>query len=160
MLVVLKIIYTTVLGIISYQDLKERKVTVLLFLLLALVGGYLFYTAQVFEVFLINTSINISFIVMLFFLVLLYVKVKMNVKISEAMGLGDVLFFLVLAISFPTVTFLVLFSCSLFFSLLLFLVVKPMLKIKTVPLAGFQALFLSLVILLNWIFNFVNLYAI
>lgn len=80
--------------------------------------------------------------------------------LKNTFGLGDFLFFIILAIGFPTATFLVLFSFSLLFSMLLFFLLKHQLKHKTVPLAGLQALFICLVFIANWFFNFSNLYII
>ena len=84
----------------------------------------------------------------------------MKKKFKEAIGIGDVCFFVIMAMSFPTLTFSILFSASLIFATLLFLILKPKMNIKTVPLAGLQALFLLLVNTFNMMFNFVNLYTI
>jgi len=83
----------------------------------------------------------------------------MKKTINEGIGLGDILFFIALAVSFPIITFLILFSLSLLFSLLLFVILKPSLKQKIAPLAGLQALFLFIILFINLTFNFVNLYA-
>jgi len=147
------------LGVITYQDFKDRKVTALLFLVLGCIGATLFYQTQFLEAFGISIGINLIFIAVLSVVLLSYIRFKMKIKVSQAMGFGDFFFFLALAVSFPTITFLVLFSCSLIFSLLLFLILKPRLKIKTVPLAGLQALFLNLIFVFNWFFNLINLYA-
>lgn len=77
----------------------------------------------------------------------------------KTIGLGDLFFFLILATSFPTISFLVILSLSFIFSLLFFITLKPILKKKTVPLAGLQALFLMLILITNVIFKIVNLYA-
>ncbi|WP_299627653.1 hypothetical protein [uncultured Tenacibaculum sp.] len=84
----------------------------------------------------------------------------MKQSLFSAIGLGDFLFFIALAVAFPLTTFLIIFITSLLFSLLLFLVIKKKLKEKTVPLAGFQAIFLFLILLLNLTFDIVNLYTV
>ncbi|WP_348712023.1 hypothetical protein [Tenacibaculum sp. 190524A05c] len=81
-------------------------------------------------------------------------------SLFEALGLGDILFFLVFAIGFPVETFLLLFITSLLFSLIIFISLKAKLRHKTVPLAGFQALFLFLILFINLAFDIVNLYTI
>ncbi len=143
---------------IFYQDIKERKVFVWLLLISALCMGYLHFNhvlaMQFYYAILINSVVVLVLIAVLF----LYAKMKLKSSLEASFGLGDFLFFMAIAIGFPTVTFSVLFSFSLIFSLLLFLVLKNRLRYKTVPLAGFQALFFGLIFLLNWAFNFTNLY--
>lgn len=160
MLFVLNCLFIFTLTFVVYQDFKNREVTVALFILLGFIGGYLHFTTQYLNVFLLSLLINFTAILLLVFILLIYCKLIMRIKLKEAIGVGDILFFMVLGVSFPTVSFLMLFSISLIFSLLLFIVLKPKMKIKTVPLAGLQALFLALMITINSLFNFINLYAI
>ena len=131
-----------------------------LFVLSAFLGGSIYYLNSILPVFLINIGVNLIFILLLFFILKLYCKYKLKKNIFEAIGLGDFLFFIVLAVSFPIVSFFVLFSISLIFSLVLYLVLKPILKQKTIPLAGFQALFLVIILGLNLALNIINLYII
>lgn len=153
------IFFLTSLTLIIYQDFKDRKVSLVLFVMAFLLGGYLHFKNVNTEMFLYAFLVNIVFILMLSLILALYSKIKMKKSLLNTIGLGDILFFFILAISFPTITFLVLFSISLIFSLVVFLAIKSQLKKKTVPLAGFQALFLSLILILNELFKFVNLYA-
>lgn len=155
-----QILFLIVLLTIFFQDFRDRKVYLFLFILGVLQGGSLHFTNTILEVFLWNITINLVVILFITIVLYLYIKIKLKKHFLNAIGIGDFLFFLLFSISFPIFTFLILFSTSLIFSLLLFIVLKPILQDKTVPLAGFQALFLSLVLVLNWFFNFVNLYAI
>jgi len=156
------LIYLLLLLLITifFQDFKERKVSLWIFPLTILLGGYLYYKQTFLQLYAYNLGINLSMLVLLFFIVFLYTKFKLKQSFFSAIGLGDILFFVVYAVSFPTSTFLVLFSCSLIFALLVFLVLKNNLKHSTVPLAGLQALFLCLILFLNLAFKIVNLYAI
>jgi len=142
-----------------YQDIKDRAIAVWVFIYLSLVGGYVHFESQFPQVFLVHVLMNMTVLLMLLFSILLYSKLVLKKNLNQAIGLGDILFFIVFAVSFPTVSFLVLFSLSCLFSLVLFLGTKSKSSNKTVPLAGFQALFLSLVLFINLLFNFVNLYA-
>lgn len=142
-----------------YQDIKSREVSVWVFIYLAVTGGYLHFETQFLPLFLLNLLINMMVVLVLILILLLYSKLVLKKNLKEAIGLGDILFFIVLGISLPTVSFLVLFSLSIFFSLVLFLALKSKMIHKTVPLAGFQALFLGIVIFINLLYNFVNLYA-
>lgn len=159
MLIALKILFLGVLACLVYQDFKERKVTAYLFLILAVFGGYIHFTTQYIEIYILNLLLNFSGLLILVFILMIYTKLILKKKFNEAIGLGDILFFLVLAVSFPTATFLVVFSSSLIFSLSFFLLLKPKFKDKTVPLAGLQALFIIVLIASNMLFNFINLYA-
>ncbi|MEP3210681.1 MAG: hypothetical protein ABJN95_15875 [Maribacter sp.] len=77
---------------------------------------------------------------------------------NHSIGLGDVLFFFVMGAGFPTMTFIILFACSLFFSLFTYLLFKSSMRVKTVPLAGLMSLFLSAVLMLDVIYGLPSLY--
>lgn len=160
MILILKFLLIITLLSITYQDLKEREVSFFLFILVGLLLGYFHYAESVWEVFLISIAINVIVVLLILLILSIYSKLKLKKNLNQTFGIGDALFFSALAIGFPTATFLVLFSFSLFFSFIIFLMLKRKLKQHTVPLAGFQALFLSIVFLVNWAFEFTNLYAI
>lgn len=143
---------------IFYEDLKERKVTLAVLLLLFVVGSFLNIQQQIWEVFFISSILNLSVVLMVLLVLFIYTKVKLKQPLFEVFGLGDVLFFIFMAISFPTTTFLVLFSTSLIFSFVISVTFQKQLK-KFVPLAGLQALFLGLIIGSNQLFDMINLYA-
>lgn len=143
---------------VFYQDLKERKVILYAFLGLLLLGGFLHSQFQLFELFMIHIGINMAVVGCILLILFLYTKWAMKKPLFEAFGMGDLLFFLILSVSFPVPTFLVVFSSSLIFALILFLALKRSLKEPTIPLAGFQALFVLLLMTSNLIFNFTDLY--
>jgi len=143
---------------ITYQDFKERKVYLWLLIITGSTLTLLFFSSTYFKIYLINIGINAIAIVFLILMLLWYTKYKLKTPFKEAFGLGDLLFFICIAISFPTATFIVLFTFSLFFAALVFLLTKHLLHEKSIPLAGLQASFLFLIIGLNWSINFVNLY--
>ncbi len=156
--VLLKIGSLASLFAIAYQDFKERKIAVYLLLLLlgCLASLYSLQTAA--AEFLFNLGLNITIIMVVLGILLAYALFRLKKPLFEVFGLGDALFFLVLACSFTTPVFVTLFAGSLIFALLLFLILKPSSKETTVPLAGLQALFIALILLINWSFNLVNLY--
>ncbi len=143
---------------VFYQDLKERKVTVFLMLGLLVLGGFLHSQFQLLELFLLHVSINMTVIGCVVLILFLYTKWIMKKQLFEAFGLGDLMFFFILAVSFPIPTFLVIFSSSLVFALIVFIALKSSLVEQTIPLAGFQALFVLLLMTSNLIFNFTDLY--
>lgn len=152
-------IFLILLLIIFYQDLKDRQVTLLVLVAAMLVGGYLYYTNSFYELFIFNIGVNSLLIVLISAILFLYTRLKLKLSFFDAIGLGDLLFFMVLAVSFPTLAFVTLFSLSLLFSLVLFLILKPKLTKPTVPLAGFQALFLFLILFINLVLDIVPIYA-
>lgn len=160
MIYILKLILLIALFSVAYQDFRERRVDFLLFVLVGLVLGYIHFLKATPIVFITTVAINISFVLLLLLILNVYTRLKMKKKLRETFGLGDALFFIGFALGFPTATFLILFCFSLFFSMLLFLVLKKKLKVKTVPLAGFQAFFLTIVLVGNTFFQFVTLYTV
>jgi hypothetical protein len=148
------------LAFIFLQDVKDRKVSLFLLLSGMFLGGALHMSQQNWLFFLFNIGANIGVVFFIFIILWGYAKIKLQKSIFEVFGLGDLLFFLLLSVSLPTLSFLVLFTASLVFSLLLFLLLKSTFKEKTVPLAGFQALFFSLVLVMNEVSHLINIYAI
>lgn len=67
-------------------------------------------------------------------------------------GIGDLLFFISITPLFVTYNYVLYFIFSMIFSVAIQLLFVS--KIKTVPLAGFSALFLLLVVLKDLILNF------
>lgn len=157
-LIYLKVLFICVLGCILYQDFRYRRVTLLFFIIAIVLGFFLYLERTSFQFLLINVTINSVFLFFIFCFLLLYSNLVLKKRLKYSIGFGDFLFFFLLAVSFSTIVFLVLFSVSLIFSLFLFLVLKKNLKNKTVPLAGFQSLFLILVLILNELFSICNLY--
>ncbi|SNR15446.1 conserved membrane protein of unknown function [Tenacibaculum jejuense] len=153
-------LYLFILITIFFEDFKERKVHVFLLLTFVLLGGIVFYQNTFLELYLLSITLNFSFLLFLILCLWGYTKFKLKLPFFSAIGLGDLLFFTGLAVAFPTINFLILFVSSLLFSLLLFVIMKSRMKYKTVPLAGFQAIFLFLILLLNLMFDIVNLYTI
>ena len=145
------------LGII-YQDFKERQVYLWLFVSVGIILTITFFQNTSPILYSINISINILIISIVVSVLFLYTKYILKKSFRDSIGLGDLVFFMCMAISFPTVAFIVLFTFSLFFASLLYAMLKPNLKQSSVPLAGLQALFLFLIIGANWSFHFINLY--
>jgi hypothetical protein len=78
--------------------------------------------------------------------------------INGSFGLGDVLFFIAICFSFPTVNFITIFVFAVFFSLAFFWTLKKRYHFSTVPLAGFMSLFFAIVLSVSILFNFSLLY--
>ena len=155
----LEILWILILGILFYQDMKDRNVYLWLLVFGILIGGCIHLQSQNFTVFLATISGNLIFIAIVFAILWLYAKIKLKKQIFEVFGAGDLLFFVLIAVSLPTVSFLTVFVFSLLFSLTVFMLFKEGFKEPTVPLAGLQSLFLGLVLIANKVLVSVNLYA-
>jgi hypothetical protein len=155
-----KVLLVVVFLIVFYQDYKDRFVYWFLYPLVGLlvfsiqIGSVTIFSA------LINVGLNLLFV--FFFLVVSYLYSKTRLQpgsFREVLGEGDVLFFIFISFSFATVSFLVLFVFSLFFSLLLHLLFKYKNTDKTVPLAGYMALFFGSIYAISFFCETNYLYA-
>jgi len=152
LIVFLKLFLVGLLSLVCYEDFKYQAVTAWYFLVIASIGGYLFLdTTPVVVVYLCQIFVNVALVGMV--LMVLYTYSWYKIKrpfFSEVFGIGDVLFFIFLAVSFPVISFLVIFSLATFFSLILSKVLPRLRKQKTVPLAGLMAVFVLVVYLGAW----------
>ncbi len=156
-----KVLITLTLGVITFQDVKDREVYGFLFPIIIGLLGVLHYQNTLQINFLYAIMINVGVLVVIIGLLYIYTLTKFKKPFfKEVFGFGDLLFFLALAIGFPTITFIVLLVFSLLFSLLIWLVLKNKAKHNTVPLAGYMSIFLGMVFLINWITNALTLYLI
>lgn len=148
-----------VCALITFQDFKERMVSWILFPIVGICLAFL-YSIQVsfaqFYPFVITNIVLVTAIVFILFLYTRYIA-KMEF-LNVSFGLGDLLFFYALALGFPTITFVVVFSLSIVFALGTFLFLNRNRKIQTVPLAGLMGLFLSFVLLISFFPNVPSLY--
>lgn len=143
---------------IFFQDYKNRLVYWFLFPSIGLLSFYIQFS----KIGIINAGINAIFNLFFTFLILitcyLYSRFKLKKNIKEALGIGDILFFLFISLTFSITSFFVFFVFSLLFSLSLHQLLKHKNKDKTVPLAGYMSLFFATVYLMDLIFNYIFLY--
>ncbi|MDG2275930.1 MAG: hypothetical protein P8L28_08815 [Flavobacteriaceae bacterium] len=159
MMTILNILMIGLLLVIFYEDVKDRKVTFIVLIMLILLGGFIHSQHQYIWVFLLSLVLNSSIILTIISVLYAYANFKLKTSLSKVFGSGDALFFLVMAFSFPTATFLVLFTTSLFFCFVIAVLFKKTLN-KTIPLAGLQALYIGLILVSNQMFHIINLYTI
>lgn len=157
-MLVVKALSLLVLIFISIQDIKSRLVYWFLFPTAAICMSTLFFTKVTAAIYFFNVVLNLSLIAIILIVLYVYASIKLRINFwKEAFGLGDALFFVAFALSFPTVSFIVLFVAGLIFSLLISFFVLRKDQKKTVPLAGFMAVYLLIVFLVAWSCSF-NLY--
>ena len=90
-------------------------------------------------------------------MITLYSTHKLKTSIKNVIGLGDVFLFIAISVSFPTVTFIVMFVFSLLFALILHGILSKK-ENETVPLAGYMSLFFVLIYTAHWLGFYKSLY--
>lgn len=158
-MIILKIILISALGLIFYQDLKDRQVYWFLFPLFSICSAILFYNNTLPELFYVAILMNLIFISIVLITLFLYSKLKLKSKLSDVFGLGDALLFIGLIFSFSTISFLVIFVFSLAFALFVHLIIKQYSKFPSVPLAGYMSLFFGMAYISHWVGITSSLYA-
>lgn len=135
---------------VFFQDWKYRRIHVVLPLSIFLASLYLIYLKSLsFKNMLLNTAF---FLVTLSILVL-YMSLKSRKFLNpfeHYFGLGDLLFYVAVTPLFILPNFIVFFILSMIFALVLQLAFKKMMAAHTVPLAGFSALFLGMVLIRDY----------
>lgn len=160
MIIVIKLFLVILFLFVFKQDYKDRLVNWILYLLVGITSFILHSSFLSWELALINSIFNFGFISILITILYLYSKlIKRQSLINNSIGIGDVFLFYALCFLFPIMTFTLLFVFSLLFSLLLHFLIKGKYKLhNSVPLAGYIALFYSVVILFSFFVNSTFLY--
>jgi len=155
----LKLMAFLIYLVIAYQDIRDRMVTMVIFPLLSVVLAWIHISHSGWEVVLWFSLLNLLLVNAMLLLLFVYTRIRRSGKfLNHSIGLGDIFFFCAFAVGFPTLTFSVLFVGALLFSLFLFLTVKSVRDMRTVPLAGFMALFLIGTLILELFPDSPNLY--
>lgn len=129
---------------ITYQDYKERKV-----LLLSLIScGILAHTQLSITTQFLYIEIFFNLVLVGLILGILYLYSHLRkINLREGIGIGDILFFVVIALGHTITTFIALLCSSLLFALFIHcigLLFFKRNKSYQIPLAGHQALLLAL----------------
>ncbi len=147
---ILKIILIVILAYICFQDIKERQIYWILLPIVAGLCSVLFYKSTLQELFFNAVLLNFSFVLLLILIIFVYSKIKHKSNFFNVIGLGDVLLFFGLALSFSTISFIVIFISALIFSLALHLLLKQKSTFNTIPLAGYMSLFFAITYISFW----------
>jgi|TARA_R110000851_G_scaffold327695_1_gene497517 hypothetical protein len=154
MLILIKFLLFFSLAFILFQDYRNRQVYTFLFPIFGILGSYLFFLNSKIEYYFFSVCINLGIILIVVLLNYLFAEVVLKMKLlNEAMGLGDIFFFIAFAISFPTVTFINFFVFSILFTFVIHFALSKLLKNKNryIPLAGYMSLFLMGIYSVSWL---------
>jgi hypothetical protein len=158
-----KIFIAFFLLLIAYQDFKQREIS--WYSIPALIGSFL-YTSTLIKPFndiWIGLLFNVGFILLQLLLLTGYLSVK-NKKlvniVNSYLGIGDILFFTVLAVAFSPVNFIVFYIVSCLLTIVGYGIYSTLRKKrKDIPLAGAMACIVLLLMGLNFLipnWNFQN----
>lgn len=140
---------------VFFQDWKYRHIHIIL--PIAILSFSFYIIQQSSNVVLKTMSYNIIFFLITLSVLTIYMSLK-NKKFlnpfQNYFGLGDLLIYIAITPLFLLQNYILFFILSMVFAIILQLGLKKFIKQETVPLAGFSALFLILVILKDTLFNF------
>ncbi len=164
MLILINFCLVVFLLVISFQDFKQREISWLLipFTFLALFLDATYFITS--DLIIKNTLLNLAFVTVQLLLLTLYMSIK-NKKITnilhQHLGLGDLLFFVVLCVAFSPINFIVFYLFSMMTTLvgyIAYAVIFPKKNLKEIPLAGAMASILVVTILINTLTRHMNFY--
>ncbi|SNR62945.1 hypothetical protein SAMN04488009_2837 [Maribacter sedimenticola] len=159
MITTVKIALLVILALIAFQDIKDKKVNWVFFPISAIMLFILYQSHSSLQFSFPFLCMNIILITSILGIVFVYTKYIRGMKfLNVSFGLGDVLFFYAFALGFPTITFLVLFTCSIMFSLVISLFNSKDYNITGVPLAGLMSLFLAIILSIDLLPSTPSLY--
>ncbi|TWI77518.1 type IV leader peptidase family protein [Lacibacter cauensis] len=139
---------------IFISDFRHRTVNVLLFI-------FLFFSLSIYslllkgdpQLILSNAALNLLVLFILISALAIYLKTFRNIPLKEAIGKGDVAFFICIVSYFSPTGFLSFLISSFIFTLVLHLSIVMFPKLNqqntSIPLAGFQAIWLAVVLSLS-----------
>ncbi len=149
---IFEIILMLSLIILFYQDLQSRKVYWILFPTIFITGFWLKnHTSGIneFPFFIVINIGLLSFILLLMLTYFLFIPGKSSKEIFSMIGLGDILFFYSITPFFEPDLFIIFFSLSLFLILMICSVFIFQNRSFPIPLAGFQACLLLILLVLR-----------
>jgi Flp pilus assembly protein protease CpaA len=152
------IILLLCLALVFIQDWKFRKIHVVLPLVIFIVS-FLLIPVKKQELAEIAIYNSVFFLITLGFLTL-YMSLKSKQFLNPFLhyfGLGDLLFYIAVSPLFLLKNYVLFFILSLVFAIIMQFGLKKIIKENTVPLAGFTALFLFIVLMKDYFLTFQKL---
>lgn len=145
----LKLILVIVFAIVLYQDFKNRLVYWFLYPVIGILAFAIQLNNIPLTIAFFNTGFNLLFVALILVVSFFYIKFR-NLDFTNAIGIGDILFFVFISCTFSVVSFLVLFVFALIFSLVLHFVLSNKKEQQTVPLAGYMSLFFGVIYIISF----------
>ncbi|MBC8756045.1 hypothetical protein H2O64_15310 [Kordia sp. YSTF-M3] len=150
------IILVLVFAVIIFQDFKYRAIHAITIIGIGIVATILNYLEPTLTFFDMLQSISFLIITSIAFMIYQTIKQKtFQNPIDQSIGLGDLLFFIVITPLFQVHQYILFFIVGLLISAGLFMISKSILKEQTIPLAGYLSFLLIICFGLK-ILNIVN----
>jgi hypothetical protein len=152
------------LWMVFAQDIRFRAVSWFFFPALAILYVSRGLAAGIYvKELLLNSALNLGFLLLVFALVWLYISLRHRRLIrlpDRLIGWGDILFLLCICFYFTLLNFILFYITSLFLVIIFWLVwtrYKPQAAKRHIPLAGLQALILSIFLMVDWLSRSIDL---
>lgn len=163
MSIIIVILFISLLSVVVYQDFKSRAISWMLIPLLCAVGVVNGWFAIGWPTFITYLGINLSIVFINLLGVTLFISLKeKKVKniIDSYLGLGDVLFFVVLTTIFSPINFVVFFLGSMLISTMIYgsIQLANQQKQTLIPLAGAMSAMLIITLVLQLAMPSLNFY--
>lgn len=140
-----------ILLFVFFQDWKHRRIHVMLPVIIFILSLYITHL----QTFLLkNIFLNGAFFLITLVILVLYMSIKNKQFLNpfeHYFGLGDLLFYLAVTPLFLLPNFILFFILSMIFALALQVIFKKIIQENTVPLAGFSALFLFIILVKDYL---------
>jgi hypothetical protein len=153
-----------ILCVLSYQDFKQRQISLLLLMVLFIIFSVLAYQVEgSLKIVIKNFIINAGFVLIQVFVVKIYFSLKnrKNETLLDAyIGKGDLVFFIVSCLAFSVSWFIPFYIGSLIIALISTIIGNGFRIVKTVqiPLAGVMSLIMAFSIIIKLAHNSLNFY--
>lgn len=161
MLIIANLLIFVCLAVIVVQDFKHRQIS--WFLIPLALTGFVYKAFLSGDFAWKDFLLNVGFVLIQLLLLSLYFSLKnkrlINI-VDRYLGLGDILFFIVLCAVFSPVNFILFYLFSLTITLMSIVIYTVISRHQTpaIPLAGAMAALLILLLLTNLVFPQFNLY--
>lgn len=135
----------SLLLLVVFQDFRERRISWILIPLLGSVFAFQSISQNSLNHTSHNFIFNLSFIAFQLGVLTIYISVKNRALtniLDKYIGIGDILFFLVVCLAFSPLNFIIFFTGSILFTLIAFIIYNIVFKkpVKDIPLAGAMSL--------------------
>ncbi len=161
--ILVAILFISLLSVIVYQDFKNRAISWILIPFLCAVGLFNGWFTIGWSTFIAYLSINLSIVFINLFGVTLFISLKdkkfKNI-IDSYLGLGDILFFVVLTTIFSPINFVVFFLGSMLLCTTIYgsIQLANKQKQRLIPLAGAMSVILIITLVVQLVIPSFNFY--
>lgn len=140
------VLLVIIAGWILYQDYTSRQAHLIALLLFCFLTAVLQFKQHLFwQTFLVESIANLLITLLMLAGVSIYLRVVKKIDFKESIGLGDLIVFVAFITAYDISTFVIHFCFGLLASLFIHVLIKKHYKkFKTVPLAGYMAVYLSI----------------